>query len=123
MGDRGEGMGDRGEGMGDRGEGMGDRGEGMGDRGEGMGYGGEDTQQRATGRTQTRVTAFRTEPVWYSLYPVSQRGAPESGGQLAQDSEAGRYRVTALSWGNGNLLRRNRANRQHHRYVMLTSLI
>ena len=42
--------------------------EGMGDRGEGM-------QQMNTGRTQTWVAAFRTEPIRYALCPVSHQGA------------------------------------------------
>ena len=32
-------------------------------------------QQRTTDRIRTRVTAIRTEPIWYALYPVSYRGA------------------------------------------------
>ena len=41
----------------------------MGDRGEHM-------QQMTTGRTRTRVAVFRTEPIWYALYPVNQQGVP-----------------------------------------------
>ena len=33
---------------------------------------GEDMQQKTTGKIQTRVAAFRTGPIWYALYPVSQ---------------------------------------------------
>ena len=33
-------------------------------------------QQMTTGRTRTRVAPFRTEPIWYALYPVSHRGRP-----------------------------------------------
>jgi hypothetical protein len=36
-----------------------------------MGDGGEDMQQMTAG---TRVTAFRTESLWYTLYPVSHWG-------------------------------------------------
>ena len=33
----------------------------------------EDMQQMTTGRTRTRVAAFRTEPIWYALYLVNHR--------------------------------------------------
>ena len=45
--------------------------EGMGDRGEGM-------QQMNTGRTQTWVAAFRTEPIRSSLCPVNPLGGPNT---------------------------------------------
>ena len=41
-----------------------------------MGDTGEDMQQITTSRIRTWVAAFRTEPGWYALYPVSYRGAP-----------------------------------------------
>ena len=41
-----------------------------------MGDRGEDMQQMTPGRTGTRVAAFRAEPIWYELYPVSQRAPP-----------------------------------------------
>ena len=41
-----------------------------------MGDRGVDMQQSTTGKIRTRVTAVRTEPIWYALYPVSYRGAP-----------------------------------------------
>jgi hypothetical protein len=46
------------------------------DREEAMGDRVEDMQQMTTGRTQTRVAAFRTEPIWHVLYPVSHRATP-----------------------------------------------
>ena len=41
-----------------------------------MGVRWEDMQQTTTGRTQTWVTAFRTEAMWYALHPFSHRGTP-----------------------------------------------
>ena len=40
-----------------------------------MGDKGEDMQQMATGRTRTRVAAFKTEPIWNAIYPGSHRSA------------------------------------------------
>ena len=34
-------------------------------------------QQRTTGRSGIRVAVIRTEPKWYSLYPVINQGAPD----------------------------------------------
>ena len=41
-----------------------------------MGDRGEDIEQMTTGRTRTRVAAFRTEPIWYVFYLVSHQGSP-----------------------------------------------
>ena len=41
-----------------------------------MGDRGEDMKQMTTGRIRTRVAALRSQPIWYSLYPVSQQGSP-----------------------------------------------
>ena len=43
-----------------------------------MGDRGEDTLPMTTDKVQTRVAAFRTEPIlWQTLYSVSHRGACE----------------------------------------------
>ena len=39
---------------------------------------GEDMQKLTMGRIQTWVAAFRTEPIWYALYPVSHWGTTGS---------------------------------------------